>query len=129
MNYGEDVTNTSSYEDSHLTLQQCQSDYKVLVDLDVNLPHTDSHTPHNNYDTNLATPSLSQSINDTLPQTITLTKISPSTGTQGNTLDDRPNITLKTRNTSTTHASGPSATATSINSVILHGTGNNSAPD
>ncbi|KAF9231419.1 hypothetical protein BU15DRAFT_82436 [Melanogaster broomeanus] len=94
-NYGEDVTNTSSRgfsiirptielpldellsntdatEDNHLSLQQCQSDYKVLVDSDVVMQetsqsstlHMDSQTPRNNYDADLATPPLSQSVKD-----------------------------------------------------------------
>ncbi|KAF9232341.1 hypothetical protein BU15DRAFT_81344 [Melanogaster broomeanus] len=104
MKYGEDVTNTHNIdatEDNHLSLQQCQSDYKVLVDSDVVMQetsqsgtlHTDSQTPRNNYDADLATPPLSQSVNDALPQTVALTKISPSTGTRGNTLNGRPNLT------------------------------------
>ncbi|KAF9231545.1 hypothetical protein BU15DRAFT_68238 [Melanogaster broomeanus] len=137
MNYGEDVTNTSSRgfsiirpsldellsnidaaEDNHLSLQQCQSNYKVLVDSDVVMQetsqsgtlHTDSQTPRNNYDT------------------VALAKVGPSTSTWGNTPNGRLNLTVKTHNAPTTRSSGPGATATSLNPAVLRGTSNNSAP-
>ncbi|KAF9235283.1 hypothetical protein BU15DRAFT_78114 [Melanogaster broomeanus] len=146
MNYGEDVTNTSSRgfsitrptieppldellinidatEDNHLSLQQCQSDYKVLVDSDVvmqetsqsGMLHTDSQTPRNNYDAGLATPPLSQSVKNALPQTAALTKVCSSTGTQSNTPNGRLKLTAKTHNTPTTRSSGTGGTATSVN--------------
>ncbi|KAF9231851.1 hypothetical protein BU15DRAFT_90809 [Melanogaster broomeanus] len=77
--------------------------------------HTDSQTPRNNYDADLATPPLSQSVG-------------PSTGTRGNTPNGRLNLTVKTHNAPTTRSSGPGATATSVNPAVLRGTSNNSAP-
>ncbi|KAF9237994.1 hypothetical protein BU15DRAFT_75603 [Melanogaster broomeanus] len=143
MNYGEDVTNTSSRsfsiirptielpldellsnidatEDNHLSLQQCQSDYKVLVDSDVVMQetfqsstlHTDSQTPRNDYDADLATPPLSQSVKDASLRPLPWPSL---------------NLTAKTHNAPTTHSSGPGATATSVNPAVLRGTSNNSA--
>ncbi|KAF9230596.1 hypothetical protein BU15DRAFT_83432 [Melanogaster broomeanus] len=123
VNYGEVVTNTSSSsfsilrptmklplgellsnidatEDNYVALQQCQSKYKVPVDLDFVMQET------------------SQSPNlEALPQTTALTKAGPSTGTRGNTPNGRPNLTVKTHNTPTTRSSGPGAT--SIDTAVL----------
>ncbi|KAF9232343.1 hypothetical protein BU15DRAFT_81346 [Melanogaster broomeanus] len=87
----------------------------------------DSHT-RNNYDADLATPPLSQSVNDALPQTAALTKISPSTGTRAIPWTVVRTSQVETHDAPTTRASGPGATATSVNSAALCGTGNNSAP-
>ncbi|KAF9235322.1 hypothetical protein BU15DRAFT_64984 [Melanogaster broomeanus] len=139
MNYGEDVTNTSSRgfsiirptielpldellsnidatEDNQLSLRQCQSDYKVLVDSDVVMQETSQSGP------------LPQTVAGPLPQTVALAKVGPSAGTQGNTPNSRLNLTVKTHNAPTTHSSGPNATATSVNPAVLRGTSNNSAP-
>ncbi|KAF9231863.1 hypothetical protein BU15DRAFT_67981 [Melanogaster broomeanus] len=125
------LCNIDATEDNHLTLQQCQSDYKVLVESDVvmqetsqsSMLHTDSQTPHNNYDADLATPPLSQPVKDALPQTVALTKV----GTRGNTPNGHLNLTVKTHNAPTTRSSGPGATATSVNPAVLRGTNSNSS--
>ncbi|KAF9221557.1 hypothetical protein BS17DRAFT_784941 [Gyrodon lividus] len=79
--------------------------------------HSMLRMPCNNYDIDLPTPPLSQAVKEALPQTTALTKAGPSTGTRGNTPNGRPNLTVKTHNTPTTHSSGPGAT--SIDTAIL----------
>ncbi|KAF9234400.1 hypothetical protein BU15DRAFT_79083 [Melanogaster broomeanus] len=133
---GELLSNIDATEDYHFTLQQCQSNYKVLVDLDVvmqetsqsSMLHTDPQTPCNNYHADLTTSLLSQFIKDALPQTTALNKVGPSTGMQGNTPNGRLNLTVKTHNAPTTRSSGPSASGTSIDPAVLRRTSNNSAP-
>ncbi|KAF9230767.1 hypothetical protein BU15DRAFT_83208 [Melanogaster broomeanus] len=124
MNYGFLLTsNIDATEDDHLTLQQCQSDYKILVDSDVVMQetsqsgtlHTDSPTPRNNYDADLATP---QPDKDALPQTVACRHLGqyPERSSEPHSQDSQRLLHVPLG-------------ATSIDPAVHRWTGNNSAPD
>lgn len=157
MNYGEDVTNTSSRgfsilrptielpldeilsnvdpTDDQLTscfIEQNESTFTSDSDImmqDSSGPDScsDSQSSRSNYDSNVTTPPLSQPAEEIPPQTISPAKLGPSAGTRGNGPNGRPSLTVKTQNSPTTRSSGPGATATSVNPAVLRGNGN-SAP-
>ncbi|KIJ12312.1 GATA zinc finger transcription factor [Paxillus involutus ATCC 200175] len=154
MNYGEDVTNTSSRgfsivrptielpldellsnvdtEDNHSVLHQGQNEYKAPADLDVVMQdtcllHIESQPPRNNYKADSRAPPLSQAVKESTPRAVP-PKVGPSAGTRGNTPNGRPNLTVKTQTSPVTRSSGPGATATSVNPAVVRGNGNNPAP-
>ncbi|KAH0833816.1 hypothetical protein J3R83DRAFT_10977 [Lanmaoa asiatica] len=155
MNYGEDVTNTSSRGLSILRptielpldeildnvdptddlLSSCligQNEPTLTTDSDIMMQESlgsgsESQSSRNDNELNTITFPLSQSAKETPPQTISPAKLGPSAGTRSNVPNSRPNLTVKTQNAPTTRSSGPGATATSVNPVALRGNGN-SAP-
>lgn len=78
----------------------------------------------------LGIPPLSQAVKETLPETITPSKLYSFLGTRANTPTGRPMLTVKTQTIASTRSSGPGATATSLNSTVLRNShaNNNSAP-
>lgn len=158
MNYGEDVTNTSSRGLSILRptielpldeilnsvdhtddqLSSClivQNESTLITDSDIMMQEssgsgsscTDSQSSLSNNESDATTLSLNHSAEENPPQTISPAKLGPSAGTRGNTTTNRPSLTVKTQNSPTTRSSGPGATATNVNPVVLRGNGN-SAP-
>ncbi|KAG9308246.1 hypothetical protein JVU11DRAFT_12133 [Chiua virens] len=91
------------------------------------LPIPETRSSSNDSESIASSLPLPQPAKETPPQTISPAKLGPSAGTRANAPNNRPNLTVKTQSAPTTRSSGPSATATSVNSVVLRGN-NNSAP-
>ena len=71
-------------------------------------------------------PPLSQTVKEVLPETVAPSRITSSIyGTRSNTPTSRPHLTVRTQGTVNTRSSGPGATATSLNSAVLRGSGGN----
>jgi GATA-binding protein, other eukaryote len=69
-------------------------------------------------------PPLSQTVKEVLPETVAPSRITSSIyGTRSNTPTSRPHLTVRTQGTVNTRSSGPGATATSLNSAVLRGSG------
>ena len=72
-------------------------------------------------------PPLSQTVKEVLPETVTPSRLTSSIyGTRSNTPTARPHLTVRTQGTVNTRSSGPGATATSLNPVVLRGGGSGS---
>lgn len=72
-------------------------------------------------------PPLSQAVKEVLPETVTPSRITSSIyGTRSSTPTSRPHLTVRTQGT-VNRSSGPGATATSLNSAVLRGSGSGSS--
>ncbi|KAL4077368.1 hypothetical protein J3A83DRAFT_4388805 [Scleroderma citrinum] len=136
MNYGEDVTNTSSSYSLSILRPTIELPLDELLS-NVDSPEEIRTTPFqpqndkNGGDNDIVMQDSQLAIKESLPsapQPAVSTKVGPSAGTRGNTPNGRPSLTVKTQNSPTTRSSGPGATATSVNPALLRGNSNNSAP-
>lgn len=139
MNYGEDVTNSSSsYSLSILrpTIELPLDELLSSVDSPEEIRTTPFQPqPQNDHragcDNDIVMRDSQPAHKEPLPpapQPAVPTKVGPSAGTRGNTPNGRPSLTVKTQNSPTARSSGPGATATSVNPALLRGNGSNSAP-